>query len=258
MLILVVLVLWVVLVVLLSAWSLWFQAYIYSEPVGEIYWRGPAAGTAVTLLLCLWIVVDYRAPGRYRPLHEFSGRTETVYDTLTIPNDRGVEVVYHLEQTQRGKRYLFRGAEPKSRPDRIKVKDAITGEEHVFEPEKDAQGHYKTEPNRPLRYLREDKKEVMEEGYLGTVSTYHVGWLLVDLFLHVVLLAGTFVSLWLLLRFQWSHALGQAVVLWALLLLFVLPPVLTKAEDTARERATPQTTGIGAQRMCMMSPSCTT
>ena len=45
------------------------------------------------------------------------------------------------------------------------------------------------------------------------------------------------VSLWLLLQFQWPHALGQAFVFWGIMILFVMPPVLTRAENVAKERA---------------------
>ncbi len=77
-LILIVLVVWVLLGLLLAAWTLFFQGYIYSEPVSAIYWRAPAAAAALTLFLCFWIVLDYRSiekrddEGRYQPLHELS------------------------------------------------------------------------------------------------------------------------------------------------------------------------------------------
>jgi hypothetical protein len=35
--------------------------------------------------------------------------------------------------------------------------------------------------------------------------------------------------LWLLLRFQWHHALGLAVVLWLSLILTIVPILLAKA-----------------------------
>ena len=33
----------------LFAWTLWFQAYIYTEPATQLWWRAPAAGTALAL-----------------------------------------------------------------------------------------------------------------------------------------------------------------------------------------------------------------
>jgi hypothetical protein len=256
--VLIVLVVWIVLSVLLSAWSLWFQSYIYSEPLSQVYWRGPAAGTAVTVLMAVWIFFDYRAPGRYPPLHDFSGSTTKSYRELRIPNDRGQDVLYTRRQTAQGERYLNAdNRELPARPRKVKVKDPDTDEEHVFEPELDARGRFKVEGNNPLHYQRDDKKEVMDERYLGTITTYHGGWLFVDLLLNFLLLTGCWVSLWLLLQFQWAHALGQAIVLWAVLILFVMPPILKRAETTAQERGVTAAGLRQPQRMCMMSPSWT-
>jgi hypothetical protein len=61
-------------------------------------------------------------------------------------------------------------------------------------------------------------------------------WLL-NLLLNFTHLALWFVCLWLLLRFQWSHALGLAFVLWLTLTLTVLPMLLSRAGSVAQERA---------------------
>ena len=198
-LILVLLVVWFVLTVVLAAWTLWFQGYIYSEPVGEIYWRAPAAGTALALFLCLWAVLDYRAPGRYRALFEFSGREDhKPYEELRIPGEGGVEDVYKLKPSARGREY-YKGDKPlPSRPGKIIVLEG--DQRHVFEPERDAAGHFKEERGQ-LRY-RDERGLEMVGGQLGQVSTYHTGWLLVDLLLNLVHLALWWVCLWLVLRFQ--------------------------------------------------------
>ncbi len=52
-----------------------------------------------------------------------------------------------------------------------------------------------------------------------------------------------FLSLWLLLRFQWPHALGLAVAFW-LVMLFILPMILTKAESVRKERLPPKTAHV--------------
>jgi hypothetical protein len=240
--VLVLLVVWVVLMVLLSAWTLWFQAYIYSEPVGEIYWRGPAAGTGIMAFVVLWVVMDYRAPGRYLPLHQFSTSEDKRYDELRIPDARGKEEVYRAQKATGG-RIEYRNKQGKELPS-VPPKVIVTedGQEHVFLPEKDARGTYKRE-NGTLAY-RDSSGQVMEEGSLGVVRRRHPGWLVLNLFLNFFLLAVCFACLWLLLRFQWPHALGQAIILWGVLLLFVLPMVLTRAEIVARERAAKQLSDI--------------
>jgi hypothetical protein len=69
------------------------------------------------------------------------------------------------------------------------------------------------------------------------VTTFRTGRLLGNLTLNFLFLAAWFGCLWLLLRFQWPAALLQAVVFWVVALLFVLPPLLTKAEAVSQERA---------------------
>ena len=89
--------------------------------------------------------------------------------------------------------------------------------------------------NRPLRYYEEgNPSRYMEETYPGQVTTYHSGWLVVELLLHLGLLIVWFLCMWLLLRFQWSHAVGLAVVAW-LISIFVLPMILTPAENVRKE-----------------------
>jgi hypothetical protein len=246
-LILIVLLLWVVLTILLAAWTLWFQSYIYSEPTTGIAWRGPAAGSALMVVLLLWLVLDFRAPGRYRPLFESASRENSPpFAELRIPKHSGGEDVYRLRpRTNLDYRLNGRpdGKPLPTRPQRIIV---VEGEErYTFEPERDAKGNFKTRTTSSwfgssqsddLRYI-DNKGRVMVESSLGQLSTFRGSWLFGNLVVNFLLLAVAFVVLWLLLCFQWPHALGQAVVLWVVLLLFVLPPVLTRAETVAKQRA---------------------
>ena len=241
-LVLIVLVVFAVLSLLLAAWTLFFQGYIYSEPVEAIYWRAPAAGAALTLFLCLWIALDYGTvekpsdEGRYRPLHEFSAHETERYDKLTIlTQDRRKELY-----TRRGdNKYVNKNnRNPPDRPLEIVAADA-DGQEHVFKPNTDDKGNFKPEDNGRLRYYEVDNRErYMEEGYWGQISIFHFGWLMMGLSLNFGFLLVWFLVLWLLLRFQWSHALGLAFVAW-LISLFVLPMLLTQAEKVRKERLPP-------------------
>lgn len=239
-LILSLLLIWFVLVVLLAAWTLWFQAYIYSQPVEAIYWRAPAAGTAIAAFLCIWVVLDYRSPQtpsspRYLPLHDFSARETQRYKYLTIPTPDGKKEQYEW----RNNRYQNKaGKGLPSRPLQVIASDEPNGEEHIFEPERDAKGNF-VQKDQSLRYYEKgNPKRYMEEGnLLGQITIFHFGWLLMNLILNFGFLIVWFVSLWLLLRFQWSHALGMAVVFWLVMLLFVMPNILKQAEDVARQRA---------------------
>jgi hypothetical protein len=239
-LILILVVVWVVLTVLLAAWTLWFQGYIYSEPVGEIYWRAPAAGTALALFTALWVMLDYGTDGRYRPLHEFSFREEQWYDDLWVVNQDGKED--HFERRTDNRYRNKNNKELPSRPNRITASNKKDGEKHVFEPDRDDKGHFKLENNTLRYYERDNRARFMVEGHLGEISIFHPGWLVLNLLLNFGLLIVWFLALWLLLRFQWSHALGLAVVFWGVMLLFVLPPVLTQAENVAKQRAVSKAT----------------
>jgi hypothetical protein len=244
----IVLVLWVVLTVLLSAWTLWFQGYIYNEATSGISWRGPAAGAAVMVIVVVWIFLDYRdPPGRFKTLFESSSTVDSKpFPELRVPGKKG-EDLYKLVPGTR--EYRLKGQPTgkvlPSRPERVIV---MEGEErYVFEPERDAKGKFKmgtasssswlgSAATDELRYI-DQKGRVMVESSLGQLSTFRGGRFIGNLFLNFFFLAVWFVVLWLLLRFQWAHALGQAVVFWGVMQLFVLPPVLTRAETVAKERA---------------------
>jgi hypothetical protein len=238
-LILILLLVWFVLGVLLAAWTLFFQGYIYSEPATGVWWRAAAAGTALAAVICLWVIIDYRATGRYRTVFEFSGQEQQKpYPELRIRRD-GREEVYLLRKDERGRPEYRRDKDNRllpGRPDRIIAVEG--GQQHVYLPERDAKGNFKVETGGSLRYYEEgNPSRVMVEGQWGRVASYHVGRLLLDLFLNVLHFVVWWVVLWLLLRFQWSHALGLAVAFWAAVTLFVLPPLLTRAEEVARQRA---------------------
>jgi hypothetical protein len=245
-LILLVIMLWIVMAILLTAWSLWFQGYLYSEPATGLPWRGPAASSALVVVLLLWIVLDYRSPGRYRPLLEFSSSEDSQrFPELRIPkaDTKDQYEVYQLRQ--RNGEYRLDG-KPNGkllpqRPDRIMVIEE--GEKSIFEPERDAKGNFKVQTSKSFmgegsQYLRyiDGKGRVMVETSLGKITTFHGGWLFVNLMFNFLLLAVWFVVLWLVMRFQWTHALGQSFVFWGVMLVFVLPPMLSRVEEVAKQR----------------------
>ena len=69
------------------------------------------------------------------------------------------------------------------------------------------------------------------------VTTFRTGRFLGNIFINLLFLIVWFLGLWLLLRFGWPAALGQALVYWLVMALFILPPVLTRAEEVARQRS---------------------
>jgi hypothetical protein len=66
----------------------------------------------------------------------------------------------------------------------------------------------------------------LENGPIGVPFRFSLGRLIWNLLFNFGHLLGWFLGLWLLLRFQWSHALGLAIVLWVVMMLVVLPMML--------------------------------
>jgi hypothetical protein len=236
-----------VLSLLLAAWTLFFQGYIYSEPVSAIYWRAPAAAGALTFFVVIWVFLDYRsivkptAEGRYHPLQDFSAHETETYEEITILNRDRKKVLYKRTRQDNHSVYLSKG---KALPDRpLEIIATDENGEHIFKPKTDAKGTFQKE-NGQVRYYEEgNPKRYMDESTIGQITIFHFGWMLMTLILNFVFLIVWFACLWLLLRFQWSHALGLAFAAW-LISLFILPMILTQAERVRKESLPPPATAI--------------
>ncbi len=224
------------LTVVLWAGSLWFQSAIYSEPAGELYWRAPAVGVGLTLFLGLWVVADCRTGGRVRPLHQTSVYETKTYDEFkAVLTKNGPEVTFKRVPNA-DERFIptYRedgrgdGRPLPSRPEKIIVQDA--GAAVVFQPERDAKGNFHTREGQNLRYLDKSGR-VMLEGELGEVSQFRWDWLFLNLFFNLFFFLLWFAGLWLLLRYQWVHAFGLALVFWLAMTLIVVPMILDYAEQ---------------------------
>ena len=227
--------------VVLWAGTLWLQSTIYSEPAGDIYWRAPAVGVGMALFLGLWVVADCRTGGRVRPLHQTSVYETKRYDEFkAVLAKNGPEVTFKRVPSAE-QRLIYRedgradGRPLPSRPEKIIVTDG--GAPLAFEPQRDAKGNFHTDAGQNLRYV--DKYgRVMLEGDLGEVSQFHFDWLALNLLFNGLLLGLWFVGLWLVLRYQWSHALGLAFVLWGAMTLLLVPMILDYAEQAFHVVAT--------------------
>ena len=243
---------WLVLMVLLGVGTLWFQGYIYSEPVSGIIWRAPVAGTILTLILAWWCFLDYRSPGDYPGVYDFHSTKDLPrYAELWAEKD-GKLVHYTLRRGPSARDDEYRddnGRPMPSRPQAIVVKE--DGEEYRFKPDVDDKGHFKKEEGSSLKY-RDARGREMTEGAFGQLTQSRPGLAVGYLLLNVLLFAALFGGLWLLLQFQWAHALGLAVVCWLVLALLVIPGLTTKVEEAARKNAAKAqgaaTTGNRARR----------
>jgi hypothetical protein len=108
------------------------------------------------------------------------------------------------------------------------------------------------EATQPLRYLEVGGRgRVMSESDLGRIGEFRWGGFFINLFLNLLHLGVWFVCLWLLLRFQWPHALGLAFIFWLVMTLAVLPPILSSARAAAQPAPSPaKTAWAGEARAC--------
>jgi hypothetical protein len=232
----------IVLALVLTAWSLWLQGYLYTEPAEGMLWRAPAAAGAVMVPLLLWLIMARATPDTYRPLWEFNSTETTPPAKKVWAEDRDGKLrEYRLVGGSR-QGYHEGGnanaARLTSEPKYIIIEE--DGRKVRFEPEKDAEGNllrrkstaWFTTITEPLRYV-DDSGRVMQAGSLGQLTTFKGGSLAGNLMLNGLLFAACIAAFWPLLGFQWGHAMTQAVVLWLVLLLTVVPPAVRAVEAGA-------------------------
>lgn len=230
------------LAVMLWAGTAWFQAYIYSEPVAQLYWRAPAAGALLAAWVGLWAYLDYRHPDRFDTLFRFTAEDEKKFNEFWV--ERGKQKVHFEAKTiSRGSlpgQVVFQEDRPPyrvwTRSDAVIVKE---GEQEVrFEADKGPDGNYRVERGKDLHY-RDAHGRVMKESSMGRVVIPRRGLLLANMGLNLFFFVLWFACLWLLLRFQWSHALGLAAIFWVAMIVIILPMLLTRASDVGAKRAPP-------------------
>jgi hypothetical protein len=264
--------------VILWAGTLGFQGLIYSEPASGLPWRGPAAAAVLTALFAVWCYLSFS---------NFDPRTETQlpFDTIFRFQPNKITQVDKLYAVKNGQETPFTkrntggkvGAaefrdgqgNPWRRSDTTGITEAIIVEENgqrvTFVPKLASDG--KTFPPTAEAfpgYYEQGGRRVMVQ--LGQVSLFQWGVWFFNIVLNVAHFGLWFLCLWLVLRFQWPHALGLAVVAWAIVTLVLLPMLLDRTRDVAKERANPAPRAARMEmrlvqpewRMCMMSPSLTT
>jgi len=237
----------------LCAGTLFFQGYIYSEPASGLYWRAAAAGAALALFLALWCFLDYRKPGCYNGTwFEPTASDEEVFTKFwAVKGNR--EILYEARKDARGRiEYVDASSRPWSRSGADGVVEAIIvedtdGHKIRFNAELSEDKKFTAARGEPVRYLEAGGRgRIMTDRYIGKLPVSHWGTILVKIVLSLCHLALWFACLWLLLQFQWGHALGFAVVIWLALTLTLLPLIFTMTEQTAKQRAVPTSTASDA------------
>ena len=246
------------LAVLLWAGTLGLQGLIYSEPAEKLFWRGPAAGLALGALIGVWCLLTYRMyaddlqtnpaqlqlpldtvfrfqPTQTKVVDQFvsvKGDQETVFRKIAV-GDRGVEY-----KDPAGN--LWSKADTEAIVKAIIIEDG--GQKIRLEPKLGRDGKFTTTEPFP-GYRAVNGRQYMDT--LGPVSLFHRGRWLLNIVFNALHFGLWFIVLWLLLRFQWPHALGLAVVAWAIMTLAVLPMLFDRTRDLARPKPPPSAnTGI--------------
>jgi hypothetical protein len=233
------------LIAVLWGGSLFLQGYFYTEPAEQLSWRAPAAAGVMTLFFGIWCFFQAnstRSPGQESNnltipfLFSPTEAKPPVKKLWVIRQGSKEPELYELRKTAAGATGLvseeYRQVRPNTNrpwnPDRVKAIIVKNGEEDRFEPEKMHEGGN-------LRFRDKDGwvLTVYDRTLASQPTRFRLDWLLGNLLLNFFHLGLWFVCLWLLLRFQWSHALGLAIVLWLIASLLALPFLLSVARSLA-------------------------
>jgi len=231
---------------LLYVGALIFQGVFYTEPSTQLSWGAPAAAGVITLFLGLWCALDANNRGAtsqdlpYDTLFRFSPEEEMtpgpVEQLWAVRKDSKDPVEYkrrkyavggisHVEYVE--------AARPDHRWNSSAVVDAILiridGQEYRFVPKQTREGGYRQFVDADGWVMR----EYDPGGPTGQPTKFRSGRFLANLLLNSLHLGLWFGCLWLLLRFQWAHALGLGLILWLVMTLTFLPMLLTQAAALA-------------------------
>jgi hypothetical protein len=291
-----VLIVGVALLAVLWGGTAFLQGYFYTEASTAIFWQAPAAAVVLTLFYGLWCLLDYGAPETrasylpYDTILSFSAEQtkptkdnkpfERMWAVLKDAN-KEKKIPYKrwgIYERGRGTSYAyFREEAGGGKGERWPVDKAVAievpedGDVVRYELAKTGSAEYRSFVSPEGWTIKE-----YNTGPTGLPEAFRSGLLLVNLLLNFGHFALWFLCLWLLLRFQWGHALGLGFVMWLVMTLFAVPWMLAEAGKAAEESRGSQrqaavrqesprvaTRGLDGfaqplARMCMMSPSLTT
>jgi len=237
------LLIWLALMAFFLVGSVWFQGYIYTEPAAGLVWRGPVAGTILALFFALWCYLAAKYPGSYDTVFNFSPREEIRFSKFKSERRGQDTMTFELRASPRGRdEYLTRSGQRWSRSDAVIIEEE--GQEVRFAADRDEEGNYKITrrnppwglgwlvgqgPEQPLRY-RDEQGRIMTEDAIGRISISRWGIFFANMFFNLFHFVLWFVCLWVVVRFQWAHALGLAFLLWLIMTIPVLPILFEKAQ----------------------------
>jgi hypothetical protein len=241
-LILILIALGVALAGLLWAGTLFLQNYLYTTVTTGAYWQAPAAAAVMTLFWFAWCAMDAASPGAsatnvpYDVLFRFSAKEyKDPVDKLWSVKKGVKEPILYVRQRVGQNRYEYHDTSEKKlpwQPDKVlevMIEDKDRPGQKMHLKRVDAgEGGYRT--------YADEIGWTMTEASLGHPSLFRYGKFLTNVFLNGLHFLLWFLVLWLLLRFQWAHALGLAAAFWLVTTLTVLWFLLPQAAAAAGAR----------------------
>ena len=222
MVVLKILLLYVCLAALLWGLGNSIQRMIYTEVSTGLPWRGAAGAAVIITVGVLWplgfnsIASEWRWPITFDDQFLFQNVTRTAveFEAFLVPDEAGREIRYHRRPTVRG--YEYRDDSGRVMPTSPLVMIGIpkSGDPIRFEVVKDAEG-YIDRSRGGTYYVAPDGTEYAESDLLtGGLATISYGQVFIILTGDLLIWAAWFLVIWLLLRFQWPHALGLSIPAW--------------------------------------------
>jgi hypothetical protein len=232
--------------------GLFLQGYIYTEPSPQLRWGAPATGAALCLFVAFWsLIVVYSGSTvtdiPFDVIHRFSPTVDKFrkpVSELTAIRNGGKSEVYKLRKS-----VPFSGAKARSEYHSVRDGKPWNGDTVEFIVLKTDEGDMRFER------VKEEQREqgaypqfktgdgwvmtIYDDGPTGSPTKFRYGRFIANFFLNFVHLALWFVCLWLLMRFEWFHALVGAFVLWLVCTLIILPMLLDFAAGVSEARQVP-------------------
>jgi hypothetical protein len=243
-LILILILVGILLAVFMWALTLYAQNYLYTTVSTGAYWQAPAAAAVITVFWIGWCALDASsadANANYVPydtIFRFSAQEEYAkqpVDKLWSVKQGTKEPIPYARKRVGQNRYEYFELPEKKRPwqpdkvEEILIEDKDhPGEKRHFKRAVVGEGSY--------RAYTDASGWTMTEATLGQPSVFRYGLFFANLFLNGFHLLLWFLCLWLLLRFQWAHALVLAAMFWLAATLTLLWYLLPQAGAAAAGR----------------------
>jgi len=242
------------LVVLFWVGAQWAQGFFYDSVVAGVPWRAAAAGGAIIAFLLLWCLIEYANPGRTDAIHNFNHQeikeVDRIISVRKSPEGER-EIVYQKRPSGKTSVYLDADGKPWA-PSSSGAMVAIVVEEgpagaktrRRFKADMDEKGNLKREKTgdvevKGLRYREEGGNAYILESNPGMIVRPRTSMLLWNILLNTLHLVLWWVVIWLLLRFQWSHAIAFALVCWLAFTLALVPFLISRTRTAAEKKTAP-------------------